>query len=102
MSSTRTFPIYQITDNIATNDNITTNRDELSIIAPTRTHDTDNYFNTDIQTRYTATYLVICTIVSFLLGCVLMWSYIINNQQISASTDGYYTAVIFGEEYSYR
>lgn len=108
MSNTHasTFPIYQITaDNI-----IATNNNELSIIGktpvksdptPTHTHD-DDYFNTNIQTRCTITSLVVCMVISFLLGCILMWSYIINNQQISVNTDGYYTSVIFGEEYSYR
>ena len=103
-SNPRCFPCYTITPHTTRND--TRNNKPLSVIplthtnvlatAHTRTHDSHTR-----NRRYSLGYLIACMVISCTLGLIVMQNYIISNQRISATPDGY-ISTIFGEDYLYR
>lgn len=92
----RTFPIYDIVPTISRNNK------PLSVINPNRTRPhTHTRTRNNHDNHYSFGYLVICMIMSCMIGLIAMQNYIITYQQITVTESGY-VATIFGEDYLYR
>ena len=105
VSDHRSFPIYTITPHVVP---VTDNK-PVSVINPNRTrthahaHDNrqDSYDLNNHTHRYSLSYLIVCMVMSCILGLIVMQNYIITHQQITV-TDSGYVSTIFGEDYLYE
>lgn len=99
VSDHRSFPIYTITPHVVP---VTDNK-PVSVINPNHTHahTRNNHTRNNHRNRYSLGYLIVCMVMSCVLGLIAMQNYIITRQEITA-TDSGYVSTIFGEDYLYE